>query len=188
MLMPMLTLLLVQAVAVPPPDPRAGRMAALYDEVCLRAFPDDKAVDAAMAAKGAKPLTPDQVKVTLREDPGRGWSVEDGDRTVFVFLEAPPYHACSVRWPAPAGADDLGAYRAVVDPFVAQRPGFAAMPPREMDMGALHISAAGQQRVLPNGGAESLFVIDQHVTDPARRARGETGMMRRFVHQLNRGG
>jgi hypothetical protein len=81
------------------------RMAALYDEVCLKAFPDDAAVDRLMAEKGAAPLTPEQAQITLRGDPGRGWLLKDGERNIQIMLELPPFHACSVpgRWP-PASA------------------------------------------------------------------------------------
>lgn len=41
---------------------------------------------------------------------------------------------------------------------------------------------------MPDGSSEMLMVIDQQVIDPARRARGETGTMRRFVHQFHLAG
>ena len=182
----MLPFILMLAQIVPPApavDPRAGRMAALYGEVCLRAFPDYAAVDRVMAGKGATALTPEEVRVTLRADPGRGWSLADGDRQVLVFLELPPFHACSVRWSAPAGATDLSAYRAAIAPLAGAGSGFRAIPPQEADMGPIHISATGLERSLAGGGIETLFVIDQHITDPARRAAGETGVSRRFVRQ-----
>lgn len=37
--------------ARPAPDPAMTRMVALYDEICLQAFPDDGAVDRLMEAK-----------------------------------------------------------------------------------------------------------------------------------------
>ena len=37
---------------------------------------------------------------------------------------------------------------------------------------------------MADGRRESLMVIDQHITDPARRAAGETGTEVRFVHQI----
>lgn len=163
-------------------DRRLSRMAALYGEVCLTAFPDDKAVDALMAARHARRLTDQEVKVTMREDPARGWSLEEeGNPT--VWLELPPYHACSVRWNTPE-LGDLKAYRAVAEGFEARVGGFGSVAPYEADQGPIHIHAVGEQRPLAGGGAEALFVIDQHITDPKRRAKGETGYSLRFVHQF----
>ena len=184
----MLMLIAAAAAAGATPDPVLARMVALYDEVCLQAFPIDAAVDALMAKKRARPLTAEEVKVTLVDDPGRGWAIEDGARTITVFLELPPYHACSVRRGTDAGFTDFGAYRAIADSFEASHRGFAAMKPMEGDVGDIHVHAIGEQRVLPGGGAESLFVFDQHLTDPAKRAAGQTGVEVRFVHQLKTGG
>ena len=39
-------------------------------------------------------------------------------------------------------------------------------------------------RTFPDDTSESLFFFDQHITDPKRRAAGETGVVLRFVHQF----
>ncbi|WP_174284612.1 hypothetical protein [Sphingomonas bacterium] len=183
--MPMLTFAaLLAAQMAPAPDPVEQRMVALYDEVCLQAFPIDAAVDKAMAARGATPLTPAQVKVTLVDDPGRGWSVKDGDEEMLVFLELPPFHACSVRRFMVAGFADLSAYHAVADPFEKAHSDFTAINPYDADRGEIHVHAIGERRDLPGGGEESLFVFDQHITDPAKRAAGSTRVNMRFVHQI----
>ena len=166
------------------PDRTLARMVALYDEVCLQTFPIDAEVDALMARKGATPLTPEQVRITLVNDPGRGWMLTDGDREVLIFVEMPPYHACSVRRFTPAGFADLGAYRAVVDPYEASHPDFAPVQPYDTDRGNLHIHAIGEKRPLPTGGAETLYVFDQHINDPTKRAAGQTAVNVRFVHQI----
>ncbi|WP_375396002.1 hypothetical protein [uncultured Sphingomonas sp.] len=160
------------------------RMATLYDEACLQAFPIDSAVDTLMAAKGATPLTPEQVKVTLVDDPGRGWSIKDGEREILVFLELPPFHACSVRRFTEVVDPALSQYRPVTDAFEKGHPGFTPMKPYDADRSDIHVHAVGEQRMLPGGGAESLFVFDQHVIDPERRAKGDTAINLRFVHQI----
>lgn len=165
-------------------DPAVERLVTLYDEVCLKTFPDDAAVDALMAAKGATALTPEEVRVTFRNDPGRGWLLEDGDRTIQIMLELPPYHACSVRRMTSQGFGDLTAYRAVAEAYKATRPGFAPIEPMETDMDGLHIRATGEIRSLPDGHSETLYLFDQQVIDPARRAAGETTVNIRFVHQI----
>lgn len=177
----MLAALLLQAA---PPVTVMDRMAALYDEICLQTFPIDTQLDALMARKGAQPMTPEQVKVTLRDDPGRGWWLTDNGKTYTVMLELPPYHACSVRTNLPAGTLDLSAYDAVAKRFTATHAGFARQPPMDADQGDLHLHADSEYRTLPGGGGEHLMVIDQQINDPKRRAAGETGHVLRFVHQL----
>ena len=178
----MLILLAALAGASADADARFSRMTALYDEVCLRAFPEDRAVEAVMAARHTRPLTADQVKVTMGDDPARAWWVE-GDGNATVWLELPPFHACSVRWNAPA-LSDMSEYQAIAARYEAKSGGFRPINPMNSDHGPIHIHAVGEQLRSPDGSAESLFVIDQQITDPARRAAGETGYSIRFVHQI----
>ena len=171
---------MVAAMSAAAADPQLARMVALYDEVCLRTFPDDKAVAGIMAARSQREFTPAEVKVTMRDDPARGWEMEKG---VSVWLEFPPFHACSVRWNA-AGIGDLHAYRTVADAYERRVGGFQSIDTYEDDQGEIHIRSTGEQRVLPDDTSESLFFFDQHITDPKRRAAGETGVVLRFVHQF----
>lgn len=186
----MLTIALAMALAaadttpLPPAAVRLERMTALYDEVCLRIFPDDAAVDAAMRKRGAVPLTQDDVRITLGDDPGRGWRLGGEDDYALVFVEMPPYHACSVRWPMPDMPASLDAYRAAAAAYKATRPGFAANPPYDNDAGDIHVHIESDQRQMRDGGFDTLMVADQRITDPKRRAAGETGIMLRFVHQF----
>jgi hypothetical protein len=173
-------LLLLGLAAAAPADMELSRMTALYDQVCLKTFPDDKAVEALMMAQGARPLTPDEVKVTMRDDPARGWALKDGNATVWV--EFPPYHACSVRWNT-SEIGDLREYRSISDGYERTVGGFTPINPFDTDYGDIHVHAVGEQRTLPDGSTEALFVFDQHITDPKRRAAGETGVSLRFVHQ-----
>lgn len=173
--------LATQAVA---PDRTLARMTALYDEICLQAFPIDAGVDTAMAGKAATALTTDQVKIYLHDDPGRGWTIPDEEGKFIVTIENPPYHACAVRRMTPMGFVDLSPYRAVVDRFEAGHGGFAAMKELNMALGDIKSHAVGDQRALPGGGGEALYVFDNHVNDPAARARGQTAIEMRFVHQI----
>jgi hypothetical protein len=164
------------------PDKQLSEMTALYQQVCLKAFPDDKAVEAVMAKRDARALTPDEVKITMGDDPARGWNlIQDGSAS--VWLELPPYHACSVRWNT-SEIGDLHGYGAIAERYESARGGFHPIEPLEGDQGDIHIHAVGEQRILPDQRSESLFIFDQHITDPKRRAAGETGFVLRFVHQF----
>jgi hypothetical protein len=162
-------------------DQKLSRMTALYDEICLKTFPDDKAVEAIMVSRKARPLTAEEVKITMRDDPAKGWELQDGSAT--VWLEFPPFHACSVRWNAPE-IGDLSNYQAVAQRYEAQKGGFSPIEPFDGDQGDIHVHAVGEQRTSPDGRAESLFIFEQHLTDSKRRAAGETGHVLRFVHQF----
>jgi len=175
-------LLLASATSPNEIEQRQSRMTALYEEACLKAFPDDKALEKVVLAKGARELTRDEVKVTLNEDPGRGWELTDGKISALIVLEHPPFHACSVRWPMPEYTD-IREYRAIADRYETSKGGFTPMEPYNADINDIHVHAVGEQRILPDG-SESLFIFDQHLTDDKRRAAGETGIMFRFVHQF----
>jgi len=162
-------------------DARMARLTALYDEICLRTFPDDKAVEAIMTARNAHELSPAEVKVTMRDDPARGWQLADDKAT--VWIEFPPFHACSVRWNTPR-IGDLAPYRAIADKYEKNLGGFGPVSPFDGDQGEIHIHAVGEARALPDKSSESLFIFDQHITDPQKRAAGATGIVFRFVHQF----
>lgn len=162
-------------------DQRLSRMTALYDQVCLRAFPDDKAVAALMTARNARELASDEVKVTMGDDPARAWDLNDGGAT--LWIEFPPYHACSVRW-STSQIGDLRAYRAIAEKYESASGGFHPVDPYDADQGDIHIHAVGEQRKLPDKAFESLYIFSQQISDPKRREAGETGVVLRFVHQF----
>lgn len=90
--------------APPPLDDTTGSyLAILFTDFCYHAFPDDAALDAKLLAKGAVVMTPEQVKGILHDDPGRGWIYTEAGHRYLVTVEAPPFHACSVRVNTPAG-------------------------------------------------------------------------------------
>ena len=162
-----------------------SRMTALYDEVCLKTFPNDEAVAAAMTAKGAIVLKPDEVRIYLHDDPGRGWTIADGADKFVVTVEAPPYHACSVRRDTPSGFPDLATYYAVAGPYETAAGGrFNKIKPMDMKVGDITSHASGEQKVASDGGAEALFVFSNTPNDPKDRAKGYTAVEVRFVHQF----
>jgi hypothetical protein len=170
-----------------PPENAAATLAtmlSLYQDACLKSFPDDAALDSFMMSKGATALTPDQVKITLKDDPGRGWLLNDGDHQIQITLELPPFHACSVRRMTAKGITDMTPYNAIVRPLKAIGPSFVKQQPMNTKMGDLQIHATIESRVLSDGTTETLLVFDQRIADPERRANGENAVNIRFVRQL----
>lgn len=162
-------------------EERLARMTLLYQDICLKTFPDDKSVEALMTAQGARELTQAEVKVTMRDDPARGWELKD--KVATVWIEFPPFHACSVRWNA-SEIGDLALYKTIAAKYEIAAGGFQPMSPYNDDQDDIHIHAVGEQKILPDKSTESLFIFDQHISNAKRREAGETGVSLRFVHQF----
>jgi hypothetical protein len=178
----LMTLALVADASSSEADRRLSIMTALYEQVCLKAFPDDRSVEKLMKAQDARELSPDEVKVTMGKDPARAWELKGGGPT--VWIEFPPFHACSVRWNI-SQMSGLGDYQSVAQAYESTRSGFQPIEATDADRDDIHIHAVGERRTLPSQAIESLFVIDQHISDPKRREAGETGVVLRFVHQFS---
>ena len=161
-------------------DDVRDRMIAVYDQVCLRAFPDDKAVDSAVTLLGATAMTKKEVRIYLHDDPGRGWRLDSKGTVFTILVEAPPYHACSVRLHVAEPFTDMGGYPALTAAFEKARgDGFEAIPPYDADIEDTHTHATGEQRINPDQSAESFFYF---VNTP--RKPSADGAEVRFVHQI----
>jgi hypothetical protein len=169
---------------VNPPDPVAqlAEMVALYDAVCLRAFPDDAAATRAMSRYRATPLSEADVRRFLHDDPGIGWRIEGRTGRFHLTIEqAPPYHSCAVRTMTAAGFSDLSPYRSVAARY--ERGGtFEAINPIDRVVRDLRIVGGGDRHIDPGGSSESLLFA---ITTPAGEARagGMTAVEVRFAHQ-----
>jgi hypothetical protein len=176
-----LILALAAAASSESADAQMQRMAALYDQICLQTFQDNEKIVALKVTYKAREYSSDEVKVTMVDDPARGWQLENEGAS--VWIEFPPYHACSVRWNAPE-IGSLQPYRDLANRYEHSRTGFQPVNPYEVDKGGIHIHAVGEQRTMPDRRTEALFFFDRHITDPTRRAAGATGFVLRFVHQI----
>lgn len=170
-----------------PPDPVAqlAEMVALYDRVCLHAFPNEAAAARAVARYRATPLSPADVRRFLHDDPGIGWQIEGRTGRFHLTIEqSPPYHACAVRTMTAAGFSDLSPYRSVTARY--ERGGrFEEITPIDRVVGDLRIVGGGDRRIDPDGSSESLLFA---ITTPAGEARagGMTAVEVRFAHQYYR--
>jgi len=193
-IVPMLTVLIGLAAAAPaqspyrppsPADPAAhlAEMLALYDELCLHVFPDDDAVARNLRARGAAPLAEPQLRIYLHDDPGRGWRLEGRSARFDVTIEDPPYHACTVRTMTASGFPNLQPYQDLAARFEAGR-GFRPVQRLDGEIENVVMSLGGEETVLPNGSGEALLIAIGTPTDKYR-ARGETAVEVRFVHQFS---
>jgi hypothetical protein len=167
-----------------PPDPVAQRneLIALYDEICLRAFPDDSAAAAAAARHDGMPLSRRDIQRFLHDDPGIGWQVRGRTGRFDVTIEqSPPYHACAVRTMTANGFADLGPYQALATRY-EQSGRFERIAPMDFDAADFHVTGGGERLVGPGQRTESLLIIMTRAPDAAR-AHGQTAIEVRFAHQ-----
>jgi hypothetical protein len=167
----------------PAPDP-AGQLAemlTLYDEICLRTFPDDAAVARALEARGAVALTDAEVKSFLHDDPGRGWRVVGKRGTFNLTVEAPPYHACGVRTNTVAGFPSMKPYQDLVARYGQGRT-FQKIGPINQEVEGAQSVGAGDM-AMKGALAEGLLVFTAQPL-PANRAASGDAIQVRFVHQL----
>jgi hypothetical protein len=170
-----------------PPDPAAqlAEMVALYDAVCLRAFPDDEAAARAVSRYRATQLSAEDLRRFLHDDPGIGWQIEGRTGRFHVTIEqSPPYHACAVRTMTAAGFSDLSPYRSVTARY--ERSGsYEVITPIDRVIRDLRIVGGGDRHTDPDGSTESLLFA---ITTPAgeARERGMTAVEVRFAHQVYR--
>lgn len=179
--------LAVQAAAPQPSDtPRfrgEGQMR-MFDMICNHVFPDDARIAAGMSKiPGARALTPDELRIYLKDDPGRGWTMPAGTSRIVVTIEAPPVHACAVRIGNTDGIIDEGRWQQLLTAAQARSGGdFTVMPPQTFAVGDLRTEASGVQKQAADGSAEAYYLLRTSPKNPAA-ARGY-GVELRMVRQL----
>jgi hypothetical protein len=181
-----------------PADPAVtADLTDLFKSFCIRAFPDDQAMDTEASARQATGLSPAQVARFLRADPGRGWAVTARSGPYIVTQERPPYRACAVRRMTPSGAFDSRDYLAAVQAYVAARGETLSSQPHVFQTLAdgLGVEADVLTVVNPAGQPtrEVFYLIrtNYHGSPPPdmrAEARGGAGVELRLVHQFQPSG
>jgi hypothetical protein len=169
---------------VPAPDPAAqlAEMVALFDEICLKAFPDDAATAKAVGARQGTTMSAEDVRVYLHEDPGIGWHLTGRSAPFEITIEAPPFHACGIRTTAVAPFADMAPYKRLADAFEADvHP--EKVGPMHGTVGNIDTSGGGEAWHRPDGKNEALFVF---ISTPVAeiRAKGQDAVEIRLVHQI----
>jgi hypothetical protein len=167
----------------PAPDPAAqlAEMLTLYDQICLRTFPDDAAVARALEGRGAVAMTDAEVRSFLHDDPGRGWRIAGKTATFNLTLEAPPYHACGVRTNTVAGFPSMQPYQDLVARYEQGR-SFQKVGPINREVEGASSVGAGDMG-MKGALAEGLLVFTAQPLAANRAAAGDAIQVR-FVHQL----
>lgn len=97
--------------ASPPATPGApahdyvsdASLADLFTTLCIKAFPDPAAVDAALKLQSLAAMTPEQAKPYLHEGTGRGWLVRTSQSLFAVTVADAPNQTCAVQQMTPDG-------------------------------------------------------------------------------------
>lgn len=170
----------------PPPDPsrQLAEQLSLYDRICLRTFPDDRAVEAAMnGMAGATPMSAAEVARYLQDDPGVGWNVEGREARFALTVETGSVHACGVRTMTANGFPDLQPYRALVARYTGGR-SFQPLARQSFTVRDIMTTGGGDRSA---DGSDVLMTISSTPV-AAIRARGDTAVEVRFVHSMRGGG
>ena len=169
------------------PDPAAdpgaqlAEMLTLYEDICLKTFPDDAAVARALEARGAVAMTDAEVRSILHDDPGRGWRIAGKTAAFQLTVEAPPYHACGVRTNTVAGFPSMQPYQDLVARYGKGRTFQKVGPINQAVEGAQSVGAGDM--AMKGKLAEGLLVFTAQPL-PANRASAGDAIQVRFVHQL----
>ena len=86
----------------------------LFTSLCLKAFPDAAAVDAALKLHSLAVLTPEQARPYLSDGTGKGWLVRTSDALFAVTVEEAPNQTCAVRQMTPDGLRDIAGLTAAI--------------------------------------------------------------------------
>jgi hypothetical protein len=77
--------------------PLAQDLLELFRDICVKQYPNEKAVIALVEKAGGRELPESTVRGALRGDKGRGWIVEAGGDAFLVTLKPAPDRHCAVR-------------------------------------------------------------------------------------------
>jgi hypothetical protein len=69
----------------------------VFDDICLKKFPDDTKIAAYAEARHFSPLSPEIISKMLGKDPAVGWTQKGGFGDYVITIERPPFHTCAVR-------------------------------------------------------------------------------------------
>lgn len=95
----------------------------LFTTLCIKAFPDAAALDAALKTNSEAPMTPEQAKPYLPDGPGKGWLVRTSDSLFAVTVEDAPNQTCAVQQMTPDGVRDVAGLTAAIKAHVVPTKG-----------------------------------------------------------------
>lgn len=134
----------------------------VFGEICLSRFPKDDVIQKYMKEKAYPALTPEQVKMFLKADPGIGWfHARAGGGQYIITLEYPPFHACAVR----ARYNKMPDYKVGLSLFIGvwaanETVNMRELPPQAQTLGNQKIVARLFEVQRTTKGAELIMAIE----------------------------
>jgi hypothetical protein len=161
-----------------------AEMLHLYEDLCLTAFPKDGTIfQKVVALKGTKPVTGTALDEIFHGDPGLAWIYQGKNGRFTIAVEAPPFHACTIRATA-AGFGETRNYRAVAERYEKNAGGFHDIDLVDRVNGDIRTVLAGERKDKPDGSTDALLILVTTPASDALRQAGYTGVDVRLVHQI----
>lgn len=94
----------------------------VFDQICLKRFPDAAAIEKFVAQKRLQPVSQEDMRHMLGTDPGVGWHLDTPPGPYTLTVELPPYHTCAIRKRFPNQPDVRARFGALLQSWTkAQR-------------------------------------------------------------------
>jgi hypothetical protein len=179
----------------------AADMAALYQRLCLAAFPDPSAVGAALASLHAARVSPNETEGLLDGEPGSAWRIETATAQDILTIDDPPYNSCALLRITRDGFPTALPYIAAVQDYARRKSlamGRVTSLDETLSSGATEqvlqtpltpLRKPGRKSAAPDAPAESSMYITVdfhgHYTGwSADAAAGGTGVELRMEHHI----
>jgi hypothetical protein len=164
----------------------------LWTGFCLKHFPADTAINAFAASQRATPMTPQEIKFYLHDDPGQGWYLRTQLGLYAITQEKPPFLACAVRRMTPNGIPGIKPFVDVMKAYAESHQWKLTVVPMHTKTpdGRADISAYSNGMTDVAGKPREAFLVlltnyHGNPPDPWRQdAAGGVGVEVRFVREL----
>lgn len=134
----------------------ATNMAAIYQRLCLEAFPDPQAMGRALEASQATRLPPHDSEALLNGEPGSAWHLSTATADYTLTIEDAPYTTCALRRMTRDGFSTALPYVSALQSYARRR--------------GLVMGAVGQLDQVLDGGASETVLATPLTARPKKGA------------------
>ncbi|MBV8427555.1 MAG: hypothetical protein JOZ88_09975 [Hyphomicrobiales bacterium] len=133
----------------------------VFNDICLRKFPDDAKIAIDAEERHFTPLSRDMVAKMLGKDPGVGWIQKGGFGDYVITIEQPPFHTCAIRKQFAQSPDIHERFAGTLETWRTSRPGakIAERPGQSAAVGGIVSQVYPFEMSVSSNRSESLIAI-----------------------------